>query len=325
MIDEDLIDEFDDVEEFDIQKTVLKQRTKKENKQLYVEYDRLSFSVTSISPIKITASNKRHLIETIDASELTEKVFQNKVPLSKVIIKKNHESGKLELQRARHIHKSEFDFISATTTEFSYFHISCDVVSKNIDIIFDYDIFKLHISQDRIIEKDLANFPEYIEIYCIDRNERSRLYDKLKIKTSALMQMHSIRHRALWLPNSDEELEKISFIYYNDNQIISTGKQVKNISNNLQYKPNILYSQEGNVLKLQSTMQDVMSFKLDKNIILYSYAKHDPAKMLGSIKLSSDQFNNYNYFEVKLSTSKEIKLMSDCFHLHLEEYNVNSY
>ena len=79
------------------------------------------------------------------------------------------------------------------------------------------------------------------------------------------------------------------------------------------------------MLKLQSTMQNVTSFKLKEDITLYPYSDSDPTKILGSIKLSSDQFNNYNYLEVKLSTSKKIKITSDCFHLHIEESNDNAY
>lgn len=322
---EDFDDDFDDVEEIDIQQTVLKRRNKTDNQQIYVEYDRLTYSILAISPIKIEASTRRNKIEAIEPSQLTTKIFDNKVPLSKVIIKKNKDTGKLELHQARVAFKSEFDFVFATKEELSYFQIHCNVVSKNIDILFDYELFKLHFSQDRIVEKDLANFPDLIEIYCIDRNERSKLYDKITVKVFDLFQQHSLRYKATWLPNNDADLEKLSFVYYNDNQLISIGNVSKEHTNKSKYKPNILYSQEGNVLKLQSTMQNVNSFKLNDDLTLYPYAEHDPTMILGSIQISSDQFNNYNNIEIKLNTTKKIKLATDCFHLHIEESNVNSY
>ena len=321
----DLIDEFDDVEEFDIQKTVLKKRDEVKEQQVYVEYDRLTYSIISISPVKIETSIKRNRIEIVDPSQLTSRIFDNKISLSRIVIKKNKDSSKFELHQSKQVYKGEFDFKFATTKEQSYFHINCDVISKNIEVLFDYEMFKMHFGEERIIERDLADFPDAIEIYCIDKNERSRLYDKITVDTLDLFQTYSIRYRAPWLPNTEEEIEKISFVYYNDNQLISTGKISKKTKNNLTYKPNILYNQEGNVLKLQSTMQNVTSFKLKEDITLYPYSEYDPTKILGSIKLSSDQFNNYNYLEVKLSTTKKVKIASDCFHLHIEESNDNAY
>jgi hypothetical protein len=321
----DLIDEFDDVEEFDIQKTVLKKRDDVKDLKVYVEYDRLTYSIISISPVKIETPIKRNRIEIVYPSQLTAKILDNKIPLSKIVIKKNKETGKFELHQSKQVYKGEFDFKFATTKEQSYFHINCDVIAKNIEVLFDYEMFKMHFGEERIIERDLADFPDAIEIYCIDKNERSRLYDRITVDTLDLFQTHNIRYRAPWLPNSEEEMKKISFVYYNDNQIISTGKTSKKTKNNLTYKPNILYNQEGNVLKLQSTMQNVTSFKLKKDITLYPYSEYDPTKILGSIKLSSDQFNNYNYLEVKLSTTKKVKITSDCFHLHIEDSNDNAY
>ena len=321
----DLIDEFDDVEEFDIQKTVLKKRDTVKDQPVYVEYDRLTYSIISISPVKIETLIKRNKIEIVESSQLTVRIFNNKIPLSRIVIKKNKDTNKFELHQSKQVYKGEFDFKFATTKERSYFHIKCDVISKIIEVLFDYEMFKTYFGEERIMEKDLADFPNLIDIYCIDKNERSRLYDKITVNTLDLFQTHSIRYRAPWLPNNEEEIEKINFVYYNDNQIISTGKIPKKTNNNLTYKPNILYNQEGNVLKLQSTMQNVTSFKLKEDITLYPYSEYDPAKILGSIKLSSDQFNNYNYLEVKLGTTKKVKIASDCFHLHIEELNDNAY
>ena len=324
----DLIDDFDEdkfedlEEEFDIQKTVLKKRDGVKDQQVYVEYDQLTYSIISISPIKIETPIKRNRIEIVDPSQLTARIFDNKIPLSKIVIKKNKDTRKFELHQSKQVYKGEFDFKFATTKEQSYFHINCDVVSKSIEVVFDYEMFKIHFSEERIVETDLADFPDCIEIYCIDKNERSKLFDTITVNTFDLFQNYGIKYRAKWLPNSEEEMEKISFVYYNYNQIISTGKVSKKTKNNLTYKPNILYNQEGNVLKLQSTMQNVTSFKLKEDITLYPYSEYDPTKILGSIKLSSDQFNNYNYLEVKLSTSKKVKLISDCFHLHIEESDV---
>jgi hypothetical protein len=72
-------------------------------------------------------------------------------------------------------------------------------------------------------------------------------------------------------------------------------------------------------------MHDINSFRLGEEIILYLYQKYDPTKMLDSIKFNSNQLNNYNQFEIKLRSSKKIKLLCNYQYLYTKEENVNSY
>lgn len=318
---ENIIEEF---EEFDIQPSVLKKRNVTAEQNVYVEYDRMNYSVIAVSPINIEPSNKRNAIQIITRSDLTNNIFSNKVPLSKLTIKKNKETKKFELQYITRPIKSEFDYVFATSEERSFIHINFDSISKNIEVIFDYEIFKDKFTTENILERDLEDLSSRLEIYCIDKTERSRLFDTISIDTAELFKCHSIRYNAPWLPNDNEKLKNVGFVYYNNNQKISLNSAPKKQTNSLKYKSNILYSQEGNVLKLQSNMQNITTFYISENVMLYSYSKQDPTKMLGSFKISRDQFNNYNYFEIKMKTSQQVKLVSDCFHLDLEESNVNS-
>jgi len=322
-----LLEDTSEDDEFDIQPRVLKKRNVKKEQQVYVEYDRLTYSIASISPIEILASSRRNVIIKVNPSNLTTKVFNNKLSLSKLKIKKNHDNGLLELIQHRQRHKSEFDFIFATTAEHSYIHLICDIVSKNIHIRFDDDIFKFNFSIEKLTEKDLEELPLYIEIYCTEKNEPSRLLGKFTISTKELFEAHEITYKCPWLPDNAEQLKNIGFLYYNDNQIISVGTEFfeQPTSNNFEYKPNLLYKQHGNVLKLQSTINDIQSFRLSDDLILYFYQKYDPAKMLGSIKLNSEQLNNYNQFEIILSTDKEVRLLCNYLHLHTEEENACTY
>ena len=314
----------EDIEEFDIQPSVLKKRNIDVEQKVYVEYDRMNYSVISVSPISIEPSNKRHAIQIINRSDLTNNIFSNKVPLSKLTVKKNKETKKFELQYITRTIKSEFDYVFATTTERSFIHINCDSISKNIEVIFDYEIFKDKFSTENILERDLEDLSSQLELYCVDKTERSRLFDTISIDIAELFTYHRIRYPAPWLPSNQEQLKNIGFVYYNNNQKISLNGAPKIPTNSLKYKSNILYSQEGNVLKLQSNMQNITSFYITENVMLYSFSKHDPTKMLGSYKVSRDQFNNYNYFEIKMKTSQEVKLVTDCFHLQIEESNANS-
>jgi len=314
----------EDIEEFDIQTSVLKKRNVELEQKVYVEYDRMNYSVVSVSPISIESSAKRNAIQIITRSELTNSIFGNKVPLSRLVVKKNKETKKFELQFITRTIKSEFDYVFATNEERSFIHINCDSISKNIEVIFDYEIFKDKFATENMSERDLEDLASRLEIYCIDKTERSRLFDTLSIDIAELFKFHSIRCPAPWLPNEHDQLKNIGFVYYNNNQKISLNGAPKITTNSLKYKSNILYSQVGNVLKLQSNMQNVTTFYIADNVMLYSYSKQDPTKMLGSYKVSRDQFNNYNYFEIKMKTSQKVKLVTDCFHLDIEESNVNS-
>jgi len=320
-------DKDDQVEEFDIQKRVLKSRNTDKEQRVYVEYNRLTGLPVVASPMEIFPSEKRNSIAVITASTLTKKLFENKLSLSKLIVKKNQTTNEFELTHNKQRRKGEFDFIFATNAERSFIHLHCDVVTKKIQLIFDYNIFKLNMLLEKISEKHLEELPDYIEIYCIDKNERSKLFGKFTVSSRELFEKHDISFKCSWLPDDVSGLKNIGFLYYNDNQIISYDyKSNENLvaENNLDYLPNLLYKQEGNMLKLQSTIQDINTFRLNEDIELYICEKHDPTMMLGSIKLSSNQLNNYNNFEIKLTSEKEVKLVCNYFHLHAKEEDAST-
>ena len=68
----------EDIEEFDIQTSVLKKRNASTEQPVYVEYDRMNYSIISISPINIEPSSKRNSIQIINCSELTNKIFEKR-------------------------------------------------------------------------------------------------------------------------------------------------------------------------------------------------------------------------------------------------------
>ncbi len=317
----------DRVEEFDIQKRVLKSRNTNKEQRVYIEYNRLTGLPVTASPSEIIASSKKNSIAVVAASKLTKQLFENKLPLSKLVVKKNRITNEFELIYNTPRRKGEFDFVFAVNEERSFIHLHCDVVAKKIQIIFDYNIFKLNMLTEKTVEKHLEELPDYIEIYCIDKNERSKLFGKVNVPTRELFEKHELSFKCTWLPDDVSGLKNIGFLYYNDNQIISydyLANQQLISENNLDYRPNLLYKQQGNMLKLQSTMQDVSSFRLNDDIELYICEKQDPTMMLGSIKLSSKELNNYNNFEIELSSEKEVKLVCNYFHLHAKEEDAST-
>jgi hypothetical protein len=312
------LSDINDDDEIDIQKTVLKKRTTKKEQDLFVEYDRLTYVVRLVSPTNIKPSTKRNLITSVAPSELTDKLFQNKLPLASLVVKRNQTTNQLELSQNKTNKKNEFDFVFASNKP-AYIYLNCDLVTKKITVVFDHIAFKSLLAQETILENDLEELPDLITLYCLDKTERSRLLGNIVIPTQELFNLHSLDYPCKWLPDDHNEFDNIGFLYYNDNQAISVG--CMNITSASNFKPNILYKQQGNVLKLQSMIKDVNSYRLDDAITLYHYCKYDPTVMLGSVVLNSATFNNYNYLELTLNTDTEIRLMSDYLHLHLEESN----
>jgi len=311
------IDDIDD--EIDIQQTVLKKRSTKKEQELFVEYDRLTFTVCTVSPVKIEPSKNRNLVTAVPESNITARLFQNKMSLANLVVKRNEINNSLELAENKVKRKSEFDFVFASN-EPSYIHLNCDLVSKKITVRFDYIIFKSLMYQERILEKDLAALPDLITVYCLDKTERSCLLGKIVIPIRELFNLHSLDFTCKWLPDNEQRFENIGFLYYDNDQTISVGHSISSYLPTIsKYKPNLLYKQQGNVLYLQSMMQDVNSFRLGKDITFYHFCKNDPSVMLGSVLLNSTKLNNYNYFEVAINTTKEVRLISNYFHLHLEE------
>ena len=77
----DFLEDTVEDDEFDIQLSVLKKRNLNNEQQVYVEYDRLTYNIASISPTEIPASSRRNIIIKVNPSKLTTKVFNNKLSL----------------------------------------------------------------------------------------------------------------------------------------------------------------------------------------------------------------------------------------------------
>lgn len=324
----DELADFEDLEdsddEFDIQKTVLKQRNNTEL-TFYVEYDKLSNSVLAISPTEISASNPRHAVFKSENSKLIEKLFKNKIALSRLTVRRNEQTGIRELIENVSKHRDQFDFVFAKTDLHSFIHMHVDVVTKRVQVSLNYDILKEYLAREIVTESDLRSIPDSITIYCVDLNEKSRLLDQLTIDTKVLFELETVSFTCHWLPSNIEKVQEIGFLYYN-NQLITVDTAIRSpekISHVL--KPTILYKHVENVLHLQSTIQDIESYRLGGTLNLFLYKKSDPSKILESVSLNSTLLNNYNYFEVITSVSEEIGIISNYAHLHIEDLNVSTY
>ena len=89
----------DDIE-FDVQKTILKKKKIKDSK-FYVTYDKLTYQIISIAPHEVELTDPRHSILDIEDSSLVQDIFQKNLPLHKLKIRYDAESGSRILYKYR--------------------------------------------------------------------------------------------------------------------------------------------------------------------------------------------------------------------------------
>lgn len=314
-----------DDSEFDIQKTILKKKEHK-NGKFYVEYDKLTNKVFAVTPTyKAVTEFRRGQLE-LEENSLIKDIFDNKIPLHTLRVKYDIESNSRTLYRQRHSHKSEFDYITVKRDHRHFINLYCDVVSKRITLHFDDANFKSQLANEHIDETLLRELPEEISIYCINKNEPSKLYDTLKVDLKKLFIEHEQKFWCSWLPDTSEAIDDIDFMHYNHGINITISNEILHepIASAIS-KPSIIYKQTKNKLQIQSVMEESKNFYLDDNITFYLFDANNPDKILDTISLNSAELNNFNLLELKLKTTKSIKMISNYSHLHIEEANDSTY
>lgn len=314
-----------DENEFDIQKTILKKKELKVGK-FYIEYEKLTNRILGVTPEKITINDYRKDLLEIDENDLIRDIFNNKVPLHKLKIRYDYESNTRILYRHYDPKRWEFDYIRGTKDSNNFIHFYCDIVSKKIIVNFiDYN-FMREFTKEKINELNLSQLPEYIDIFCIDKYEPSKLFDTLPLDLKSLFKGQEQRFHCYWLPDVPEEFEKIDFLHYNHDIKITVDKEPMYVPvANIQLKPTIVYKQTGNKLQVQSIMNDTRNFQLDEIITFYLFDFNDPGQILDTISLNTSSLDNFNLVEFKLKTKKPIKMISNYSHLYIEDSNVSTY
>ncbi len=314
-----------DDSEFDIQKTILKKKEHK-NGKFYVEYDKLTNRVFSVTPTHTQITEFRRGQLEIDENALIRDIFNNKIPLHTLRVKYDIESNSRILYRQKHSHKSEFDYITVKKNKKHFINLHCDVVSKRIVISFDDNHFKSQLASEVVNETVLKELPDQISIYCIDKNEPSKLYDTLHVDLKKLFSEHEQKFWCAWLPDDKAQAENLDFLHYNHGLNITIIDDVLEepiaVSNT---KPSILYKQVKNKLQIQSVMEESKNFYLDDNITFYLFDANNPDKILDTISLNTSDLDNFNLLELKLKTTKSVKMISNYSHLHIEEANDSTY
>lgn len=312
--------------EFDIQKTILKKKEKRTGRY-YIEYDKLTNNVIKVSPNFLQASDIRKDVFVKDEDDLIANIFYRKVPLHKLRVKYNKKLNKKILYLHAWERRNEFDYVLNSRNNSNHFiHVYCDLISKKISANFISDNFKELYTEDVISEQNLSTTPKNLDIYCLNVHERSRLYDKLSLNLSSLFLDHELTFNCHWLPHTADLFQNFGFLHYNYDFNISVSTEPVLIPiKTVDYKPAILYKQENDEVTIQSAIHDKNNFKLGDKILFYIFSYYDPTLILDTLELDSTMLNNYNQFKHRLNCNKEIKMLSNYSHLHVEKINDNSH
>jgi len=315
----------DDVE-FDVQKTILKKKQVK-SKKFYVEYDKLTYQILGIAPYDNAVTNPRHANLELDENELLREIFYKKIPLHKLRIRYDAESKTKILYQYREHKKWEFDYVYGENNTKNFIHLHCDFVTKKINANFIYENFKQEYTNEQLSESQLSSMPDQMEIYCMDKKEPSKLYDKLTLNIKDLFNSHNQTFSCKWLPNDSSAIDNLAFIHYNHNFNISIDKEpyYATVASSTELKPEIVFKQIGTVLQIQSVMRETNNFNLGEEITFYMYSSADPSQIIDTITLNTNKLDNFNLVELKLKSNKKIKMISNYHHLHIEDANVSTY
>ena len=314
----------DDVE-FDIQKTILKKKEVK-SKKFYVEYDKLTYQILGISPYKTENNNTRQTTLELEENDLIREIFYSRVPLHKLKIKYDSKTDTRILYKHREHKRWEFDYVYGENDGNNFIHLHCDLVTKKISANFIYDNFKQEYTKERTTESQLANMPDNMEIFCIDKKEPSKLYDKLTLNIKELFSYHEQTFMCNWLPNEHKSFDNLGFLHYNHDFKISVDRDPYYIPvATANHKPTLIYKQIGNKLQIQSLMEETQNFNLDASITFYMYNSSDPSQILDSITVNTNELDNFKLIELKLKSNTPIKMITNYHHLHIEDTNVSTY
>ena len=320
----------EETDEIDVQPRLLKKRAKKPA-LFYVEYDKFNNSIIAITPeYKDSPGSIRNSVFTTDNKDLVERILNGRVPLNKVGISYNKETKTRELiVKSNYGGHAEFDYVFATRSdEPAPIHITCDIVFKNIIIDVHYDILKQYLSADEFSEYDLEQSNAHINLFCVDRTDKTRLFDNININIFELCSSQRITKKCFWLPHTHADFDKLGFLYYNNGMPITfsmTGELEEAKAEKPVNKPQLIYKQTSNGILLQSVMEFANNYKINDFIELYIFDLNDPTLLYGKRKIAREELNNFNLIELDESIARPVKIITDHHHIHIEDVNVSTY
>jgi hypothetical protein len=323
----ELKDQDSEQEEFDLQPRLLKRRENK-LKRFYIEYNKLTRHIVEITPEhRETTNNIRHAILATSKVDLVADIFSGKCPLSKISVIYDNLTKNYDISlNDRMSKKTEFDYVFASADTIGPIHLYCDLVFKKIRIKIDYDKFKKYVSSDWSTEESLQRSNISISIFCMDSTDRTRLFDKLVVNVFELCTLETLEFNCAWLPDSQEEFEKIAFVYY-DNDLrltYSLNNMQHSVLENEVSRPQIVYKQKEDSMIIQSIMMNTSSYKINEQITFYFFDKENPTVLYDVKKIPSASLNNYGVLEIDINFNRPASVITDHLHIYLEDSDVST-
>ncbi len=319
-----MIDRVDD-NEFDIQKTILKKKPAK-NSKFFVEYDKLTNQVLRVTPEQIESSNPRSDILVVEENDLIKEIFNNKISLHKLKVSYDYETSTRFIVKHYQKNRSEFDYVRTDNDPENFIHLYCDFITKKVVANFISHNFMRDFTKEKTTELQLSNWPERLEVYCTHKYDPSRLFGTLTLDLKKIFVDQEQTFYCPWLPDNSAYFDDLTFLHYNHDIKLTVDKEPIYIPvASVPYKPIIVYKQSGDVLQLQSVIEEARNFRLDNDITFYLYDANDPSVILDTVSLNTETLNNFSMIKLKLKTEKQVKVISNYSHLHIEDANVSTY
>jgi hypothetical protein len=311
--------------EFDVQKTILRTRSPK-NITYYIEYDKLTGGVLTISPEVIQTDSPRTLVLEQPANEIITNVFGSKVPMASLRVVYDQKTKTKLLTKQSDLVYNEFAYSHPDSELKQFVHLNVDVVSKRIRVKLRSDQFKEQITNELLNETEIAQYPDYLDVYCYNTYDSSILYDKLSIRLRDLFMGKDIFFNCSWLPNTKSDFANYNFVYYGKGLKITVScNDIYETQRRQVHKPLIVYKQRRKTIMLQSLMSNHEFYYINNAITFYCMKESDPDILLDTITVTSDQLNDFNMIKMSVSFTEPVKIISNYSHIHMEHTDENSY
>ena len=320
--------ELEETEEFDVQFSIIKTKTKTSQPSYFVKFDLFTNSIVEISPIAFTNEKTvRHgIIQTTDVS-LIHDIFTSKIALDAVKVKFDEKINDYTLIKSNRVRafNSENKLIKSDNDKDSVIHVFFDSIKKKIRIKLNHTNYKNYISGPNFNESNIFN-KNIVKCFCVDSSDSTSLFGKFEIDLKKLFDDQEIVLECKWLPDGFDSAERIHMIHSNTLFKVSySTSDLEDTNQEHLHKPQILYKQQNNMLMIQSIMDVVDNYRVRDNITLFFHKQDDPSVLLGKIAVEKDKFNNFGKFNLSMNYSKKVVVSTDHNYLYIEDNDASTY
>lgn len=308
--------------EFDVQLSIIKTK-KKEEKDFNVKFDIITGQIVEISPVAILRENPRHSVISINDTKI-KGLISGKLPFSSVTVKFSEQIENFVIvDIAKNAHKLLLTQC-VVDSEVAPIKIVTDYTYKKIKINIDYIAYRNIISSMSVHEVELSSNND-MTIFFVDANDYTKLKGSVNFSLTNLLEHEKLEFYANWLP--DYSSNAIAALHTDIGINVSLSESYLPIEKErVDYtRPQILYKQEGNVLFLQSVMNDPDNYKVKNKINFFIFKKNDPGILLGRISVVKEKLANFNSLNFAINSNVQVSVTTDHKHLYIEDNDASTH